>query len=46
MLDANFPFTFTDSWGGVTVGTGGVGVGIGGTGISQIDVGGGLIIRL
>jgi len=46
MLNGNFPITFTDSWGGVTVGTGGLGVGIGGTGISQLDVGGGLIIRL
>ena len=46
MLQGNWPITFTDTWGGVTVGTGGVGVGIGGTGISQLDVGGGLIIRL
>jgi len=46
MLDANWPITFTDTWGGVTVGTGGVNAGISGTGISQLDVGGGLIIRL
>lgn len=45
MLQGNWPITFTDSWGGVTVGTGGAGVAIGGTGISQLDVGGGLIIR-
>ncbi len=46
MLDANWPITFTDAWGGVTVGTGGAGVGITGTGVSQLDIGGGLIIRL
>jgi len=46
MLDANWPITFTDAWGGVTIGTGGAGVGISGTGISQLDIGGGLIIRL
>jgi opacity protein-like surface antigen len=46
MLSANWPITFTDTWGGVTVGTGGAGVSMGGTGISQLDVGGGLIIRL
>jgi hypothetical protein len=46
MLDANWPITFTDAWGGVSVGTGGVSAGISGTGVSQIDVGGGLIIRL
>ena len=46
MLQANWPITFTDAWGGVTVGTGGAGVGISGTGISQLDLGGGLIIRL
>jgi hypothetical protein len=46
MLQANWPITFTDAWGGVTVGTGGAGVGISGTGISQLDVGGGLIVRL
>jgi opacity protein-like surface antigen len=46
MLDANWPITFTDAWGGVTVGTGGAGVGISGTGVSQLDVGGGIIIRL
>lgn len=45
MLQGNWPITFTDTWGGVTVGTGGAGVGIGGTGISQLDVGGGLILR-
>ncbi|MDH4037229.1 MAG: hypothetical protein OEV86_07035 [Candidatus Krumholzibacteria bacterium] len=44
MIQGNWPITFTDSWGGVTVGTGGAGVAIGGTGISQLDVGGGLII--
>jgi hypothetical protein len=46
MLQANWPITFTDTWGGVTVGTGGAGVAIGGTGISQLDLGAGLIIRL
>jgi hypothetical protein len=46
MLEANWPITFTDAWGGVSVGTGGASVGISGTGVSQIDVGGGLIIRL
>ena len=46
MLQANWPITFTDAWGGVTIGTGGAGVGISGTGISQLDVGAGLIIRL
>jgi hypothetical protein len=45
MLQGNWPITFTDTWGGVTIGTGGAGVGIGGTGISQLDVGGGVIIR-
>jgi hypothetical protein len=45
MIQGNWPITFTDSWGGVTVGTGGAGVAVGGTGISQLDVGGGLIIR-
>jgi hypothetical protein len=44
MIQGNWPITFTDTWGGVTVGTGGLGVGITGTGISQLDVGGGLII--
>jgi hypothetical protein len=44
MIQGNWPITFTDSWGGVTVGTGGAGVAIGGTGVSQLDVGGGLII--
>jgi hypothetical protein len=44
MIEGSWPITFTDSWGGVTVGTGGAGVAIGGTGISQLDVGGGLII--
>jgi hypothetical protein len=44
MIQGNWPITFTDSWGGVTVGTGGAGVAVGGTGISQLDVGGGLII--
>jgi hypothetical protein len=44
MIQGNWPITFTDTWGGVTVGTGGAGVALGGTGISQIDVGGGLII--
>jgi hypothetical protein len=46
MLQGNWPITFTDTWGGVTVGTGGAGVSMGGTGISQLDLGGGLIIRL
>lgn len=46
MIQANFPITFTDTWGGVSVGTGGAGLAIGGTGIGQIDVGGGLIISL
>lgn len=46
LLDANWPITFNDAWGGVTVGTGGAGVGIGGTGVSQLDLGGGIIIRL
>ncbi|HEX5132474.1 MAG TPA: hypothetical protein VFX92_08305 [Candidatus Krumholzibacteria bacterium] len=44
MIQGNWPITFTDTWGGVTVGTGGAGVAIGGTGISQLDVGGGLIV--
>lgn len=44
MIQGNWPITFTDSWGGVTVGTGGAGLAIGGTGVSQLDVGGGLII--
>jgi hypothetical protein len=44
MIQGNFPITFTDSWGGVTVGTGGAGVAIGGTGVAQFDIGGGLII--
>lgn len=44
MIQGNWPITFTDSWGGVTIGTGGAGVAIGGTGVSQLDVGGGLII--
>jgi hypothetical protein len=46
MLEGNWPITFTDAWGGVSVGTGGVSAGISGTGVSQLDVGGGLIIRL
>ena len=45
MIQGNWPITFTDAWGGVSVGTGGAGVAIGGTGISQLDVGGGLIVR-
>jgi hypothetical protein len=44
MIQGNWPITFTDAWGGVTVGTGGAGLSVGGTGISQLDVGGGLII--
>jgi hypothetical protein len=44
MIQGNWPITFTDTWGGVSVGTGGAGVAIGGTGISQIDIGGGLIV--
>ncbi len=46
MIQGNWPITFTDTWGGVTVGTGGAGVGIGGTGISQLDIGGGITISL
>ena len=46
MIQGNWPLTFTDAWGGVTVGTGGAGVGISGTGISQLDIGGGVIIQL
>ncbi len=46
MIQGNWPITFTDTWGGVTVGTGGAGIGFGGTGISQLDIGGGLIISL
>lgn len=46
MIQGNWPITFTDTWGGVTVGTGGAGVAIGGTGISQIDIGGGIVISL
>ena len=45
MLQGNWPITFTDTWGGAYIGTGGAGLSIGGTGISQLDVGGGLIIR-
>jgi len=45
MIQGNWPITFTDAWGGVTVGTGGAGVAIGGTGISQLDIGGGLIFQ-
>jgi hypothetical protein len=44
MLQANWPITFTDTWGGATVGTGGAGLAIGGTGISQLDIGGGLFM--
>jgi hypothetical protein len=44
MIQGNWPITFTDTWGGVAFGTGGSGVAIGGTGVSQLDVGGGLII--
>jgi hypothetical protein len=44
MIQGNWPITFTDTWGGVTVGTGGAGVAVGGTGISQLDIGGGVII--
>ncbi len=44
MLQANWPITFTDTWGGVTVGTGGAGVAMGGTGVSQLDIGGGLFL--
>jgi hypothetical protein len=46
MIQGNWPITFTDTWGGVSIGTGGAGLAIGGTGISQIDVGGGLIIKM
>ncbi len=44
MIQGNFPITFTDTWGGFTVGTGGANVAIGGTGVGQFDIGGGLII--
>ncbi|HXV13898.1 MAG TPA: hypothetical protein VEC56_06795 [Candidatus Krumholzibacteria bacterium] len=44
MIQGNWPITFTDTWGGVTVGTGGAGVAVGGTGISQLDVGGGVFV--
>lgn len=44
MIQGNWPITFTDTWGGVTVGTGGAGVALGGTGISQLDLGGGVFI--
>jgi len=44
MIQGNWPITFTDTWGGATVGTGGAGVAIGGTGISQIDIGGGVFL--
>ena len=46
MIQGNWALTFTDAWGGVTVGTGGAGVGISGTGISQLDIGGGVLIQL
>ena len=46
MIEGDWPITFTDAWGGVTVGTGGVSAGISGTGVSQLNVGGGVIIRL
>jgi hypothetical protein len=42
MLQGNWGITFTDAWGGFTVGTGGAGLSVGGTGISQLDIGGGL----
>ena len=45
MLQGSWPLTFTDTWGGMYLGTGGASVGISGTGISQLDVGGGLILR-
>jgi hypothetical protein len=45
MIQGSWGFTFIDSWGGMAVGTGGASLAIGGTGISQLDVGGGLIIR-
>jgi hypothetical protein len=45
MIQGNWPITFTDTWGGAYVGTGGAGIGISGTGVSQLDVGGGLILR-
>jgi opacity protein-like surface antigen len=44
MIQGNWPITFTDTWGGASVGTGGAGVAIGGTGLSQLDLGGGLIV--
>lgn len=46
MIEGDWPITFTDAWGGVSVGTGGVSAGISGTGVSQLSAGGGLIIRL
>ncbi len=45
MIQGNWPITFTDMWGGVYAGTGGVSAGVSGTGVSQIDIGGGLIIQ-
>jgi hypothetical protein len=45
LLQANWPLTFTDTWGGAYVGTGGGGLTFGGTGISQLDLGGGLMLR-
>jgi hypothetical protein len=46
MFEGSWPITFTDAYGGVSFGTGGVSPSIGGTGISQLDVGGGVIIKL
>jgi opacity protein-like surface antigen len=46
MIQGNWPITFTDTWGGAYIGTGGASLGISGTGISQLDIGGGLIINL
>lgn len=45
MLQGSWAFTWIDTWGGLAFGTGGASVAVGGTGISQLDVGGGLIIR-
>jgi hypothetical protein len=44
MIQGTWPFTFMETWGGVAVGSGGAAVSLGGTGISQLDVGGGLIV--
>ena len=46
MIQGNWALTFTDAWGSATFGTGGAGIGISGTGISQLDIGGGVLIQL